>query len=522
MRKIIVFLMLFIINITVCFAEPDYIYGTVAAAKYDLYNDTIIFEEGALDTPIVNIKNSLYLQNMGKITGDIFVSDGCQLNLRNSGSIDGQINFGTGSTLTQIINTNSDISQLNVDSVYSILVQDTDNINLSDVVNISNTADKIILDNSSFILSDDSDINTVSNSLINIELQGQINIILENIKDIDGIVLLSNVSGDGIVSIDISNLDSLYSAKAIRKDDEIILDIYRETDYEKILGTTLGEFANSLRGSSSRTIIAMDRASSSSSLYDVISKSVLFNPINLMRPVRLFNEFENSNFSEIKNRRKSENVSAIFEPIYIFSDGLNMYAGKATVLNTTRNFLFSFSGFGGYFGISDDINNYSGDFYGISVRSRYDNKYFWFDTNVSYTASDFNVGTVLEGNYLVTNPHGNMFYGTTSSGIKFRYHSLYLSPYVGLGGFQESVSDDYNSDVYGKAGGIIGFNVSKLGLVYRYSAFANTRTDSAINAGLKMEVWSIEDAAGGSLVYQIIKDDLAVSNKISANIKFSF
>ncbi|HOY47232.1 MAG TPA: hypothetical protein PLZ05_01350 [Alphaproteobacteria bacterium] len=522
MRKAVIFLIASIIN-TAAFAQESFLIG---GDNFDVFNDLTVFEDSAIYSTNLNIKNSIYLQNLGEITSNVFVCDGCRLNVQNSGIMSGDISLGEHSELVQVIKMNSDITQMNViNSDYSILIQGGELVNLSNVLPISGGTSKIVLDNTVILIDNVTSDTTVRNiTPRNVELLGNVKIKLNNSNELNGALLLSNVSGDGAVTVDVYGLDPLYNAMVERRDSDIYLKIYRETDYQKLLGDSRGEFINNLRTSSpyNPTIRAIDRAGSISEIYGILGKSIILNPINLMRPIKLFNEFENTRFSEIKNRRKSESVSAIIEPIYIFSNGLSMYAAKSTIINTTRNFLFSISGYGGYFNVSDDINEYSGSFYGGDIRVRYDNKYMWMDNKFGYTKSDFNAGTILEDNTVINNPQGNMIYGFSNIGVKFRYDGFYLSPYVGFGSTQESVAHEYDSSVFGNIGCVFGFNVMNMGLLYRYSAFINSQTDKIISGGLKMEVWSIDDAAGGSLIYQVIQDEIGLSNKISFNLKFSF
>lgn len=522
MRKAFIFLIVLIIN-TAAFSQGSFV---ISGDNFDVLTDLTVPEDSAIYSINLNIKNSIYLQNLGEITSNVFVYDGCRLNVQNSGIMSGDISLGEHSELVQVIKTNSDITNLKViNSDYSILIQNSDILKISDILPISSGVSKIILENSVVLLDNVISDTTLRNIIPrNVELLGNVKIKLNNSNELNDALLLSNVSGDGVVTVDVNGLDPLYNAMVERRDGNIYLKIYRETDYEKLLGNSRGEFINNLRTSSpyNPTIRAIDRAGSISEIYGILGKSVILNPINLMRPIKLFNEFENTKFSQIKNRRKSESVSAIVEPIYIFSNGLSMYAGKSTIINTTRNFLFSISGYGGYFNVSDDINEYSGSFYGGDIRVRYDNKYMWMDNKFGYTKSDFNAGTILEDNTVINNPQGNMIYGFLKIGVKFRYDGFYLSPYVGLGSTQESVAHEYDSSVFGDIGCVFGFNVMNMGLLYRYSAFINSQTDNMISGGLKMEVWSIDDAAGGSLIYQLIQDEIGLSNKISFNLKFSF
>ncbi|MBN1325083.1 MAG: hypothetical protein JW974_02600 [Alphaproteobacteria bacterium] len=310
MRKLIVFLITVLIN-TAAFSQDSFVIG---GENLDLYEDYILPENSIIEAVNLNIKNSLYLQNLGEISSDIFICDVCQLKLQNSGVINSVFNMGNNSKLTQVIKTNADISEIGAgDFIYSVLVQNVETINFSDLIDISGAADKIILDNASVSLIGNNEMSFISPE---IELIGEIKVNIDNSDELDGSVILSNVSGDGVVNLNVQELGPLYIAKAIRRDDNIYVSIYRETDYQKVLGGSRGIFINNLRVSSPNnpTLVALDRAGSIYDLYGVMERSVALNPINLMIPIKIFNNFE------INSPRTIYNSNG-FDAFYVSSGG---------------------------------------------------------------------------------------------------------------------------------------------------------------------------------------------------------
>ena len=242
MRKAVIFLIASIIN-TAAFAQESFLIG---GDNFDVFNDLTVFEDSAIYSTNLNIKNSIYLQNLGEITSNVFVCDGCRLNVQNSGIMSGDISLGEHSELVQVIKTNSDITNLKViNSDYSILIQNSDILKISDILPISSGVSKIILENSVVLLDNVISDTTLRNIIPrNVELLGNVKIKLNNSNELNDALLLSNVSGDGVVTVDVNGLDPLYNAMVERRDGNIYLKIYRETDYEKLLGNSRGEFIN--------------------------------------------------------------------------------------------------------------------------------------------------------------------------------------------------------------------------------------------------------------------------------------
>jgi hypothetical protein len=413
----------------------------------------------------------------------------------------------------QIIKNESDINVLNINGNYSVSIQSTDFLSLSDIINVSQGADKIVFNNA-HILVDCFDL--ISNE---IQLSGETIITTNTTDDLLSNLKLSNVGGNGFITVKLNNMNSLYNIKAVRDNENVYFVMSRETDYIKILGYKDGHVVNSMRASSvnSKLVSAMDRAGSISEIYDFIDKSVLFKPINLMRPIKIFNNFESGGFNS-----KNKYTGASFSPIYILNKNLNLYAGKLGMSFNYYDWNINFYGYAGSFTESDDINNFSGNIYGGNINAYFDNKDVWLDMFLGYTGAQFNTNGVLNGDDLIYTPAGYSLYNNIDVGLKFYNSGFYFSPFVGAGATSESVLNDKDSSVFGKAGSKIGFGFSESGLRYNYSAFINLQTDKIQIGGLKMSVWSIADGAGGDVSYEMLHDEIGLSHKISGNLKFSF
>lgn len=488
--------------------------AVVGGENYDIYENSIISENSIIESENLNITNSLILENYGTIENDIYVYDNYVLNLENYGVISGDIYLGNNSSLFQIIRDSDDISSLDTNSAFSILVQSQDFLSWTNIINNADGADKIILE----------DVNVLLDSFDNISMEIQLS--GENILTINDIDLLlnnvvfSNVSGDGSLTVLADDLNSLYKIKTIRDDNKIYFEMYRETDYIKILDYKNGAILNSMRTSSvnSRLLSAMDRASSVSELYDVMGKSVMFNPINLMLPIKTFNNFESYDF----DNKDLNDAGLKLTPTYIQGSGLNLYSGKVSVFADYNDWDFVFSSYVGNFTESDNINNFSGFLYGGNIKAFYNKDNIFMNVLFGYTGAKFKTSGVLNSDILVYAPSGRSIYGDMYIGKKFNFNDFYLSSFGGIGAVRSSVLNYTETDVYARFGGAAGFGFEQMGLSYDYSVFLSAQTDMVQTAGIKMEIWSILDGAGGSLSYQILNNEMGISSKFSADLKFVF
>ena len=329
---------------------------------------------------------------------------------------------------------------------------------------------------------------------------------------------LSNVSSDGSITLIADDLNPLYTVKTVYKDGDVYFTAFRETDYNKLLGSKTGNILNSMRrsGLNSNLIKSLDRAGSISDLYSIMDKSIVFNPINLMRPIKTFDNFQQLKF---KNETNQEfNIS----PLYITGNGLDLYGASSSVSFNQYNWRFLLSGYISEFKQSDDINEFSGTLYGGNINSSFYNQNIFVDILLGYTKSGFKTSGVFDGDNLVSNPNGDSLYGSIDSGFKMYADNFYIKPFAGMGASRQSVLSYTESDVYARIGGVAGFAFNEMGIRYDYGLFTTVQTNSIQSIGAKMEFLSIEDSAGGSVSYEILNEEIGVSHKISGNVRILF
>ena len=507
-------------------ANAEIFFNFYSGDDYHLYKDSSVTADALVEFDNLFIDNSLTMSNLGEISSRVFIADNTEFQFQNSGIFSGEIVFGENSSLVQIIKNSSDINHLNMLNAtgWSVLVQGGDEtLSLADIQNMAIGADKIILDQAILTLGtttvQNKSLGMCSISITPIEISGDVIIDLTGVQIYNGMILLSGVTGDGAVNIYSPDVGRLYYASGVRIDEELILNIARETDYEKIFGTdnARGAFINQMRISgTNRTLLnILDSQMTITGLERAISSSAVFNPIKLMRPVLAFyrqSVSESFNFESDFNAR----------PIYIFGDGMKLLVGEININHTFNNWIFGVSGQVGNFSVSDDFDEYGGDFIGGTLNAKWSDKSMWIDSSAGYSRVNFDTDEIFSGTGVTSNPNGWAMYFSANAGADFYHNDFYFSPFVGVGAQRDKILFQSENNFYTEFGGRMGIKTEVIGLEYDYGIFATAGTDSFYSIGARIGTWSVMDAAGMDFEASINHFDFGAAYKFSANIKFNF
>jgi hypothetical protein len=496
--------------------------------NYYLYEDSSVAPGALVEFGDLFIESSLFLENRGEISSRIFIAGGTQLYFQNSGVFSGEICFGENSLLVQVVRSSADLNRPNAanSGSWTVLVQSGEALSLSDIRRSALRADKIILDGATITLGaaeapGGGPALRMRALPTPIELSGEVLIDLRGAEIKNGMTLLSDVSGDGSVSVLAPNVGRLYYARARRSGNNILLDIARETDYEKIFGqgSPNGAFINRMRaaGTNQALVRTLDSQTTFEGLFDVMNGSIAFNPVRLMRPVRIFN------FSESMpafGRGRSTGAG----PVYIFGSDMEIYGANAHASAAAGDFVFSASGHAGALSASSGSDDFSGDFYGGNLSAFWAGESLRIGADAGLDRARFQAGAVHDGRGgAVFDPKGRAVYGNLDAGAELGLGGgFHVSPFAGAGARRESVLHQSDSEIYMKAGAYTGFSETTGGLRYDYDVFAVARTDGMLSVGAKAGAWSSADEAGAEISYSMIRDEIGVAHKVSVGGKFSF
>lgn len=506
---------LFYNNAAFSYVINEYEYGQ----KLDLLENTIVTENALVDVTNINIVNSIFVANSGELFGNINVADGRVLHIQNMGKVNANFRLGESSRIVQVVYTDKDFNSIGLNSGYDLLINNSESLSLSSVINFGATADKIIFYDS--VLKFDGLMLLRRNNIneTKIEIVGDVIVYANSVDEILNKPILSNVSGEGSVSFYVDNLDDMYVIKSYLSDENVYGKLVRETDYSKILKNKTGDFLDNLRNNTpdDKLFSALDGASDRTELENVMKNSVKLNPMNLMNPIRIFNSFQGLNIS-------SNDSDLDIEPIYMFSDDFYSYG-----INARLNFSLSdkmnitVSGYGARLEFSDYINEFSSCLYGASFRLNYDDALFMLDGVAGVTVAKFDVGAVFDGNNIENNPSGVSYYFTTNIGHAFNIiENLDFVPFVNIGFDYVSVMSLSDIDFVTGIGSDIKFKLNDFDIKYDYGLRFRILTSGQMSAAFRVNILSPFDRAGGNVEIATIYDEMGVSYnlRLGATIEF--
>ncbi|MDR1361174.1 MAG: hypothetical protein LBJ18_02590, partial [Rickettsiales bacterium] len=423
------------------------------SGPYNISQNTTVFAGATVAFPSIHITDSVSLQNMGVILSPIFIDPGNQLNFQNSG-VAGDIFIGENSTLTQIIKSSADITRLSVinsgGSFFVLAGGGGESLSLRDIMRAASGADKIILENTVLVIDGAAAGGRAMAFNFDpvLEIRGEVFIDLTGTDLYDGMNLLKDISGEGAINIRGAGLSGLYRADAVRVGNSINLQIARETDYEKVFGAgdMRGIFLNNARGASQGLLAAMDSAESESELNQIMQRSVAFNPVNLMLPVKLMSAFWGD-----EQRVIDEGVGGITA---IAGNGLGLYLYEFGAEFSRDDFSFSVSAHTGNFS-QTGLEDFAGKIYGGAARAAIKKNYVKASLLIGADYAEFYAPPIYGSDS--QNPNGISFRG--DFGLSARAYDdglIYAEPFIRARFFAAKVLYDSEKQFATGAGARLG------------------------------------------------------------------
>jgi len=511
-------------------ARADEFLTSDTGFTYTLSTDSIVEPNAVVAYQNLMIQNSLLLKNYGTISSRVFIGSGYQLSIINDGDVTGVINIGSNATLVQIVSDESDLHPVSVaradaSAKFIEMADGAPNVNFMDLANLSRGADLLVLKDSclNFNIGDQTD--------IPIELDGKVVFYINNASDLNRYVLLRNVSGDGTLSV-VTGAPTLFYTDTAMDGTDVILNIRRETDYEKIIGGPKGAFINRIRASGidSRLIASLDSAQSVNQLDAIMAGSVMLNPGNLMNPVRAM---ASSMMSDILSGAgaaapafagvtgASGNAAALFgRDTFLYYGGVGAEAMRG-------DWRFGASVVAGGFS-KNGLEDFGGKIYGGTISTAFNRKWLSARAIAGIGFVNFDTGPIYNGSGdAAYNPNGMIYYGAMDVGVRV-YDSgtpadgeIYVVPFARANAMATKVLNDFDSEVATGVGGRVGYRAEMMGITTDYSAYGVLMTDGE-QAGLRMDVSLPMDGASFGFRIGALNNTIGQFYEIGAegNVKF--
>lgn len=511
---VILFSLLFL-GASNCVFGADIIETDIHDMIHEFNTDTIILDNVIVAPDKLIIDGLIELENHGVIQTDIFLADGTNLFLRNTGDINADFDLGTGSVLYHKISTSDEIKHVDFNVNYTAFVESTEVLPLTGLIDVTNRADKVFIQNT--IINIDGIPQEFNNP---IELGNKVSFVLGNLDMLYQGVVLNDVRGLTEVKFISNNQNPMFSDYGYIKNNKLYVGHVRSTDYAKIYPNDLGDFLNSARDSGKHDLLFshLDNAMTYDELDVVMSDSLLFNPDKLFQPLRIINSL---NF--VDGHYESGNLGG--EIFGISSDnfyayGLGTNVGFKVSDNLSLYAIFKI----GTLDYQSDIDILSGSIYGLNVGAKYllDSNMF-VRGDMGLLALDTDVEAVFYDGQKIKQPWVSSGYINADVGRVFRFmDKISLTPFAGVRTDYYSVDtyNDFKANLY--VGTDIGFDTEFSGIKYFYSARGAFNTDMYFMLNGKIGIWSVADAMGGDLSASISDTGDVISYKVALNTRIAF
>ena len=498
----------FVILLSVIHAAWSGVIGGDAFVSADF-----VIENGDFYMPdSLHVSGVVKIENNGILNTDVFVNDGAILFIENHSGVNSVFDLGDGAQVVQLISDADDMSPINFNVPYSVLVDAANMLALTDVINFANGADKIILDDSVL------DINGIAaGSVNNIELRGDVFLVVDSVDDLSDVPFISGVSGTGRVHVISPQLNPLFTDVARLRGGDLYLERVRVQDYEKVFNNDMGRYLNALRlkNKNDKLLYALDSAKDIDSFYSVLRHSVRLNNKMLARPLRILNAF---------NRFESDGVTSA-DVWGVMSDEFYAYGIGAGVRENIMSNLNVGIEFGiGKVNYDGDYDVYAGDLFSADLSALWnlnDSIAVRGIAGVLYQNTD--VGDVFYENRVYENPDVMMWDLKADIGYKLLLaDSFYLDAYTGLNfnGYSVTGFVDNDFDLY--SGVNLGYEFDAVGIRYDCHIGANVNADSDIGVHGSIGFMSDMDMVGGNVNFTAIHMFDVMTYKLSLGVRFLF
>ncbi len=490
------------------------VWGGTVVGDADIYVDNGVYFQPAR----LEVNKSIKIENNGDFNTDVFVCDMCRVSVINRGDMTGNFYLGQNAKLIQVVEGAGDLMPINFNADYTLVVSGDDVLRWNEILSVAHRADKVVLNN----VMVDMNVGARYLNQTNIELVGEIKVLCDDLKNLYGVAIMENVSGNGKVRFIGGTDNPLFANVGFVENGNLYVRRERETDYVKIFNNETGAFLNKLRGASNggadRLLKRLDTADSVDEFNKMMGRSVRFNPGNLIQILETVNAFSMNRFDVIAENAGVRSFVIGAKDFYVNGIGV----GVGAVVKDRIEFGLNFDV--GRVKYESDVDKFDGRLYGLDFAFLYkmgDERFLNLLSGVRFMR--FDVGDVLYNKSQIKNPRGNVGYMLADYSEKYSLgDSFYIMPGVGVGLDFYKIEAEENMDVFGRAKIGAGYEFDMIGIHYDYKVQATVDTDTDVMLGGRIEFWSEYDqiGAGAEISAGRVNNQNACEFLIDANIAF--
>ena len=397
------------------------------------------------------------------------------------------------------------------------LVHDYDRINFDEIR--TTVAEKYNFKNSSVVINNFQDWQTW---VADVEFESGVVFYIENLELSANGTKIEHVVNTDIFNLTVKGPNVLYKTKLVTEEgsSSVILNMVRETNYEKVFNDSRGKFLENIRQNNpdDRLLSVMDAARNMEEINSAMNSSYHFNPMVLMNPVKTINRGDLLGLF-----MNEQDLGAGIDVDYVFSNKLNDYGAHAYVSSKYNDLYFKIGGSLNHFSYKDNINEFDGAVYGLDIRAKQYIENIWLDGIVGINHAVFNVDNIYTDGNITNKPSGNSKYLRLSAGYDYKQIADFvISPFIGMMAQNVEIMGFKDNDVNLHAGVMGKYDFVMDGIKYEYGAMLATDEKLNWNMGLNIGFVSVVDNAGAHLVFDTFNDEFGTSYKFSIMAKVQF
>ncbi len=482
------------------------------AFAMDVAGNYIIKNGDIIDGDSINITESTFVENYGFVDANVYVCPRCELRIKNAGEFTANIYLDDGAKVIQVVSSPDDANVVDVNTGYSIVIDNAKGVSFGVVAENVVNADRIIIRDSDLIMSD-----VVSVAGAPVEIVGQVNLYMDDVTNLTTGPILSNIVGNGNIHVMVRNPNDNYVYNSYVSGGRLFVSVERETGDDKVYNDSqVGDFIEDLRDENKNDNI-LDDLDSTADINRVMNKSARFNPNVLRRPLQIIHTLD---MNDVVNYDSGVNV----RPWGVFGNDFDSYGADINFAYSGNRVRISLGARVGKVEYVNTLDEFDAAMYGINMDAEYDvTDSVFANLDMGVMLTQFNIGDVLYDGHRYRNPDGVSGYGAMDVGYRLVNKSgIYVAPMFGVVGEYYKIEGFNTFDSAIRTGFRAGYLSEMFGIKYEYGFNVSAGTNEYLYAGLHAGVVSTMDMIGGDINVGIVRMFDTISYTISATAKLLF